>query len=121
MEKHQTNNYVSITGDVSPWPIYMKPEVYEMLHKQYGTVEEVFHTFQRIRKYLPYQGNSNHPVSLKCWNYALENKELGYKKWDFNTVTNGYEYQKGFYREETDVYIFDDGTHYTKRFYRVQG
>jgi len=77
-----------IFGDHSFQPVIVKSELVDLFD---GDCEELFHAYHRLYKQnaLPYAGSESHPVSLRCWNLALDNAERGEKYWKWGQHMEG--------------------------------
>ena len=109
IEYSDDSSAARIYGDHSPWPIVIKSEVIDLFN---GDFEELFYEYHRLYRmnFLPYAGGENHPVSIKAWNYALENRERGEKYWWYGSKgpSGNYDVVWGFYYIDGGHAVFPD-------------
>lgn len=101
---------IRIWGDNSPNYITLTTKLYSLLGSDAAFIFHKYHELKRA-DYLPYFGCDSHPLESKAWNYALKNRELGYRKWRWGKIRKeiGVMFWKmtGYFYEDDDFAVSD--------------
>lgn len=105
---------VAISGNFSGVRVYAMNELVDVL----GGTESAFHEIKRLqnKNFLPRMGGEGKPLTMRDLQLARENEQLGYRHWQWKSVTRwstdywGYGYVDG----NEFVFVNSDGSEFER-------